>query len=73
MKLTVRAKTGAKKAKIVKSTDESFEVWVKERPTDGKVNRAIIRQLADFFDCSPSDISLIRGQKSKIKTLQINR
>jgi hypothetical protein len=71
MKITVRVKAGAKQKRIEKLSDNSFSVWVKEKPREGKANYAVREALAEYFDISRSRITLTGGEKSKIKLFEI--
>lgn len=83
MKIIVKAKTKAKVEKVERITQPSlglgenkdepvtYKVSVKEAPIDGRANEAIIKALANYFDVSPSNITLITGQTSKQKVFMI--
>ncbi len=75
----VKAKTRAKEDKVEAPAqklfsdgkEEYYKVSVKEPPVEGKANKAIIKLLAKHFKVSQSEISLISGASSKIKTFEI--
>jgi uncharacterized protein YggU (UPF0235/DUF167 family) len=87
MKIIVKAKTKAKITKVErvdqpaidfptkgdtkKIEPVTYKVSVKEAPIGGKANEAIIKALADYFDISKSNISLVSGQSSKQKIFEI--
>lgn len=71
MNLTVVAHTNAKKNLVKKNSDEIYHVYVSERPIDGAANKAIINSLAAFMGIKRHAISLIRGEKSKLKVFKI--
>ena len=48
-----------------------YKVSVKEAPVAGKANEAIIEALAEYFDVTKSNITLISGQSSKQKVFEI--
>ena len=54
-----------------KLSDNEFVVSVKEPPIDGRANWAIARAIAEHFGVSPSRASIISGQSSKNKILEI--
>jgi uncharacterized protein (TIGR00251 family) len=63
----------------LKSKQESIEVFedhlvvrVKAPPVDGKANIRIIEMLAKHFSVSKSQVTLISGAKSKLKTFNID-
>lgn len=71
MKIFVKAKPGAKISKIVQKDPLHFEVWVKEKPENGKANESIRQLLSDYFDCPQSKITLIKGGGSRNKIFGI--
>lgn len=71
MRISVKAKAGAKKELVEKISDTEFVVSVKEPPIDGRANWAITRAVADYFGVSPSRVSIISGQSAKNKILEI--
>ena len=58
--MKIHLKPGKKEDKIVKVTEEEVEVSVKEKPEDGKANKAMIKLMRRFWN---GDIRLIRGGK----------
>lgn len=72
MKISVKVKTRAKKDKIEKIGENNFIISIKEAPIEGKANKAIIKSLAEYFNIKKSNIEIIRGHKSKEKTIKIN-
>lgn len=71
MKLFIIAKTNTKEAKIEKIDETHFVVSVKEPPTQGKANRAIITALAEYFHIPKTRISIVAGQTFYRKTIEI--
>ena len=71
MRIFVKAKPSAKKEEIVQVDDANFVVSVKEPPVKGLANMAIIRALADFFDCPKENIKIISGYTSRQKVIEI--
>lgn len=67
----VRVFSNSKMEKVVKGTDNDFEVRIKEKPVDGKANKAVISALADFLKVSKSQVKIIRGIKSRDKIIEI--
>jgi uncharacterized protein (TIGR00251 family) len=53
-------------------TDYSIEIYVKEPPTKGKANQALIKYLSKKLEISSSSIKVIRGEKSKKKIVSIS-
>ena len=71
MRISVKAKTNAKKELVEKLSGNEFAISVKEPPIDGRANWAIARAIAEHFGVSPSRVSIISGQTSKNKILEI--
>ncbi|MCX6813597.1 MAG: DUF167 domain-containing protein [Candidatus Azambacteria bacterium] len=72
MKIFVNVKPGAKKEKIVKIDETHYAVSVKAPPADGKANIAIKRALAEYFDVNVSSVSILSGQTSRRKIIEIS-
>lgn len=71
MRISVKAKTNAKKELVEKLSDNEFAVSVKEPPIDGRANWAVARAIAEHFGISPSRISIVSGQTAKNKIVEI--
>lgn len=71
MKLFVQIKPNAKQSRITKIDDTHYEVRVKEPAKDGKANLALINLLAKELNIPKIRIKIIKGQKSKLKMLEI--
>ncbi len=71
MKISVKAKTMAKKELVEKLSDNEFVVSVKEPPINGRANWAICLAVADYFGVSPSRVSILSGQTTKNKIVEI--
>ena len=65
--LSIWAKPGAKVQKIQIGAEGNLILYVKEKPIEGKANKAFIASLAKIFDIAKANIELASGQKSKFK------
>ncbi len=72
MKILVKAKLFSKRESIEKIDNNYFLIKVKEPPTKGMANKAIIKTLSTYFKVKLSDIKLISGTTSKNKIFEIN-
>ena len=70
--ILVNVKTNSKKEKVVEIEENSFEIHVTSQPVKGAANKDIIKIIARHFNISKSNISIIKGNKSKIKTIKIS-
>lgn len=71
MKIFVRVKPAAKENKVEKIDDTNFKVQVKEPPVEGRANMAVIRALAEYFGVTQSDVKIVSGFTSRLKTIEI--
>ncbi len=71
MKIFVNTKPNARQNGVVKVDDTHFEVSVKEPPTNGRANVAVIKVVAEYFDVAPSLINIVSGRASRNKVLEV--
>ncbi len=62
---------GARKNEF-KQDEESVKVYLTAPPVDGKANQALIVFLAEHFQVRKSQVEIIKGLKSRKKTVVIN-
>jgi hypothetical protein len=55
----------------LKKVGNSIKAWLTSAPEDGRANDELVRMLADKFDVSRSEISLVKGRTSRNKTVDI--
>lgn len=77
MKITIKLTPSGKKNEIKGwETNDAGErylrVQITAAPEKGKANEALIKLLAKHYDTPKSAITLIRGETSRVKTLEIN-
>lgn len=73
MKVSVIVKPGSKKGPYIQlGLDGSLLICVKEPALDGKANKAVIEELAKYYNVPKTSITLINGAKSKYKIFEIN-
>ena len=71
MLIKVKVFPGSKKEKIIKKSQDSFEIKVKEKPIKGLANKEVIKVLASYFNIPESKIKLIKGFKQRNKIFEI--
>lgn len=71
MKVQVKIKLKSKN-EGVEETPEGLVVKVNEPPVDGKANKRVIELLAKHFNVAKSQVALVAGAKSKLKTFAID-
>lgn len=70
MKVQVIVKPGSKVEKIIE-VEGSLVVYLHARAHDGEANVALIKALSGYYGVAKSQIEVIRGQKSRQKTIEI--
>ena len=68
MKIKVKLHPNSSQEKIIKISEEEFEVWIKEKPIDGKANIMLEKFLKKEigFNCK-----VVKGLKCREKVLEI--
>jgi len=72
MLIKVKVFPNSKKTEIVKKSEDSFEIKVKEKPIENKANFAVFESLSDYFKVPISKIRIIKGSKTRNKIFEIN-
>ncbi|MCA9398737.1 MAG: YggU family protein [Candidatus Omnitrophica bacterium] len=70
MKIDIKVFPGAKK-NMVRREHGRYKVYLTAPAVDGKANKALIGFLADYFKVRRSEINIIKGLKSREKTINI--
>lgn len=70
--LLVKVIPNAKKNEIIKR-DNDFIVKINAPAVDGKANKELINFLSDYFNLKKSHIKILKGEKSRIKLISINK
>jgi uncharacterized protein YggU (UPF0235/DUF167 family) len=70
-RLDVVVKPGSKQPGISFEGD-TLVLRVRERAIEGAANAACIRALAEYYAIAPSNITLIRGAKSRKKAFKLS-
>lgn len=67
--ILLHVRPGASKAAIVGLLDDRVKVMVTKRALDGEANEAVRELLANSFNLKKADVILLKGGKSKQKTV----
>ncbi|MBD3246610.1 MAG: DUF167 domain-containing protein [Candidatus Omnitrophica bacterium] len=70
MKLKIKVIPRAKKERVERS-GEQVKVYLSEPARDGKANKRLKVVLADYFRVRKSEISIIKGEKSREKVVSV--
>ncbi len=70
MQINVKVIPGSKK-NYLQEEGGSIKVHLTAPPVEGKANAALIELLSEHFNVAKSKIEIIKGLKSRIKTINI--
>ena len=69
MKIKIKLHPNSSQEKIAEiEKDKKYEVWIKEKPVDGKANAYLEKYLKKHFK---KDIKIVSGFSSRIKILEV--
>ena len=68
MKIKIKFHPNSSQEKIEKISDENFEVWLKEKPIDGKANIELCKILKKYFKKS---VKIKSGFTSRNKIIEV--
>jgi len=71
MKVNIKVFPGARKPRIVEEGN-LVKVYVNAPAVDGKANVAVIKALAAYYQVRKSKIEILKGHKSREKTIEVN-
>ena len=69
--LTLYIQPGAKSSEVVGLHGDTLKIKLASPPIDGKAHKALLQFIAEQFDIPLRQIKLIRGEKSRHKTVEI--
>jgi len=70
MMIQVKVIPNAKKS-VIKKEGEQYKVYLTAPAVEGRANQALIKALAGHFNVPKSGIQIIKGLKSRRKTIKI--
>ncbi|PIO08455.1 hypothetical protein COU59_01570 [Candidatus Pacearchaeota archaeon CG10_big_fil_rev_8_21_14_0_10_34_12] len=68
MKISVKVHPNSSQEKIKKINEKVYEMWIKEKPMDGKANAILTKLLKKYFN---SEVKLVSGFNSRNKILEV--
>jgi len=71
MLIRVYVTPNAREARVVKVSDDYFEVRVDEMAVGGRANKRLLEILAEHFKIQKSRISILKGTKTRNKLVQV--
>lgn len=71
--LYVQIQPKSSKDEVIGIMGENLKIKITAPPIDGKANEHLCRFIAKVFDVSKSQVSILKGETNKIKTLLIKQ
>jgi uncharacterized protein YggU (UPF0235/DUF167 family) len=71
MRIFVKVKLFAKAERVEELPDNSYLIYTKTKPVEGKVNEAVIRLIAKYLNILKSKVTIVSGEKSTNKIIVI--
>jgi uncharacterized protein (TIGR00251 family) len=68
MKINIKLHPNSSKEEIIKLKEKDYDVWLKEKPIDGKANSELTKALKKYFK---KDVRIIKGFKSRKKVVEV--
>lgn len=68
MKLSVKLHPNSSQEKIVKIDEKNYEVWIKEKPIEGKANEFLEKFLKKYFK---KEVKIVSGFTSRKKIVEV--
>lgn len=72
MLVTIVAHPNSRRPRVETDVDGKLHIYVNPPPLKGKANEVITKVLADHFKTKTLYVTLVRGNKSKIKVFRID-
>ncbi|MBR2658447.1 DUF167 domain-containing protein [Candidatus Saccharibacteria bacterium] len=66
----IAVKPGSSQEKIVQTGDNEYTVYLRAKPHDGEANTALIKLLSKHFSVPKTSVTITRGAKSHVKTIE---
>lgn len=71
MLIKVKVFPNSKEEEIIKKSEDSFEVQVREKPIKGEANKRVLEMLSSYFKTPEAKIRLVKGAKQRNKIFEI--
>lgn len=68
VKKRIKVHSNSSQEKIEKISEDSLEIWIKEKAIDGKANKYLERFLKKYFD---NEVRIVSGFTSRNKVIEI--
>ncbi len=69
--IKLKVHPNSRKDTVVRKSDDSFEIFIRAKPVEGKANEATLLALSDFLNVPRSRLRLLRGSTSHSKLVEL--
>lgn len=73
MRIEVKVRPNSRTEEVVEEENGTFTVKVRQPPSEGRANRAVISLLAKHLGLHESQISIVKGLRSRNKVIEITQ
>jgi len=70
-RIALRIQPGARKNSVLGKRKEAWKIAVQAPPVEGRANRACVEYLAELLGVRRSAISILKGEKSRDKVIEV--
>jgi len=71
--IKVKVKTKQKNESTIQTSDNTFDISLKEKPERGVANKRILEIVNEHYEFPDGGVTIINGQQSSIKLLRVGR
>ncbi len=71
--IKIRVIPRAKRPEVVETGENELKIKLKSPPFDNRANQELIETLSEYYKVSKSKISIISGEKSRNKIVEIDQ
>lgn len=68
MKISVKVRANSSQEKVVMIDEKNYDVWIKEKPVEGRANESITEILKKYFK---REVKIVSGFTSRKKIIEI--
>lgn len=73
MYIRVKVQAGARREELKQTSEDHFEISVKEKAERNMANKRVLDILAEFFDLPKGKVRIINGHQSQTKLLIVEK
>ncbi len=68
MKINLKVHPNSSREEIKKISETELEIWLKEKPIDGKANQKLLKLLKKYFG---KNVEIVSGTNSRKKIIEV--